>query len=111
LGRLGYRAVGDLGIVGREAFDREGPDVPRDGSDRSWPEHHLYVCASDAAELRRHLPLRDFLRSTPARAAEYAALKHSLAARYREDREGYTRGKSELIASMLADALRARAAG
>ncbi|HEY1907183.1 MAG TPA: GrpB family protein, partial [Myxococcaceae bacterium] len=28
LGRLGYRAVGDLGIAGREAFDREGPDVP-----------------------------------------------------------------------------------
>jgi GrpB-like predicted nucleotidyltransferase (UPF0157 family) len=108
LGRLGYRAVGDLGIAGREAFDLEGPDVPRDGSGRRWPEHHLYVCASDAAELRRHLQLRDFLRASPARAAEYAALKRNLATWYREDREGYTRGKSELIASILADAVRAR---
>lgn len=107
LGRLGYRPVGDLGIAGREALDRDGRDVPRDGSGRSWPEHHLYVCASDAAELRRHLQLRDFLRANPERAAEYAALKQTLAGRYREDREGYTRGKSDLIASMLADALRA----
>jgi GrpB-like predicted nucleotidyltransferase (UPF0157 family) len=106
LGRLGYRPVGDLGIAGREAFDREGREVPRDGSGRSWPEHHLYVCASDAAELQRHLLLRDFLRANPDRAAEYAALKQSLATRYREDREGYTRGKSDLVASMLADAHR-----
>jgi GrpB-like predicted nucleotidyltransferase (UPF0157 family) len=111
LGLLGYRAVGELGIAGREALDRSGPEVPRDGSGRSWPEHHLYVCASDATELRRHLLLRDFLRAHPARAAEYAALKRILAARHRDDREAYAEGKSELIASMLADALRARPAG
>jgi len=111
LARLGYRPLGDLGIAGREAFERDGPDVPRDGRGRSWPEHHLYVCASDAAELRRHLLLRDFLRANPARAAGYAALKQSLAARYREDREGYTRGKSDLIASMLADAVHAHPTG
>ncbi|RPH68521.1 MAG: GrpB family protein [Myxococcaceae bacterium] len=108
LGPLGYRSVGELGIAGREAFDRLGPDVPRDGSGRSWPEHHVYVCASDATELRRHLLLRDFLRANPARAAEYAALKRALAVRHREDREAYTDQKSELIASMLGDAVRAR---
>ena len=111
LGLVGYRAAGDLDIAGREAFDREGPDVPRDGRGLSWPEHHLYVCASDAAELRRHLLLRDFLRANPSRAAAYAALKQSLAARYRQDREGYTRGKSDLIASILADAVRAHPTG
>jgi GrpB-like predicted nucleotidyltransferase (UPF0157 family) len=52
--------------------------------------------------------LRDFLRANPARAAEYAALKRALAVRHREDREAYTDQKSELIASMLADAVRAR---
>jgi GrpB-like predicted nucleotidyltransferase (UPF0157 family) len=111
LGHLGYRAVGELGIAGREAFDREGPDVPRNGSGRSWPDHHLYVCASDGAELRRHLLLRDFLRSNPVRAAEYARLKQTLAVRHRDGRDGYTEGKSELIESMLAEALRARPAG
>jgi GrpB-like predicted nucleotidyltransferase (UPF0157 family) len=111
LGLLGYRAAGDLGIPGREAYDRSGPDVPRDGSGRSWPEHHLYVCASDVTELRRHLLLRDFLRANPARAAEYAALKRTLAVRFREDREAYAEGKSELIASMLADAVRGSRTG
>jgi GrpB-like predicted nucleotidyltransferase (UPF0157 family) len=37
---------------------------------------------------------------------EYAALKRALAVRHREDRAAYTDGKSELIASLLADALR-----
>ncbi|HET6983710.1 MAG TPA: GrpB family protein [Myxococcaceae bacterium] len=111
LARLGYRPVGDLGISGREAFDREGPDVPRDGRGRSRPEHHLYVCASDSAELRRHLLVRDFLRANPARADGYGALKLKLAARFREDREGYTRRKSGLIAAMLADAVRAHPTG
>ena len=106
LALLGYRSVGDLGILGREAFDRDGDDVPRDGSGREWPDHHLYVCPSEARELRRHVLLRDFLRANPARAAEYAALKRALAVRHREDREAYTDGKSELIASLIADALR-----
>ena len=110
LAGLGYRAAGDLGISGREAFDRTGLDVPRDGSGRSWPEHHLYVCASDAPELRRHLLFRDFLRSHPVQAAEYGALKGGLADRHGEDREGYTRGKSELIGAILVDAMRARPA-
>ena len=87
-----------------------GDDVPRDGSGRDWTEHHLYVCASEASELCRHLLLRDFLRANPARAAEYAALKRALAIQHPEDREAYTEGKSYLIASLLADALRAQSA-
>ena len=63
LAALGYRHEGDLGVHGREAFAPESDDVPRDGSGRRWPEHHLYVCASDSPELRRHLVFRDWLRA------------------------------------------------
>src|ERR1700680_4526891 len=45
LAELGYTYLGDLGIVGREAF-RASADLPR---------HHLYVCASGAAPLQAHL--------------------------------------------------------
>src|SRR5262249_2744143 len=39
---FGYRHAGDLGVPSREAFKREGASVPRDGSGREWPSHHLY---------------------------------------------------------------------
>ena len=56
LARLGYIHRGDLGIPGREAFDREDHDVPRDGTGRTWPDHHLYVCGKDSVELNPNPP-------------------------------------------------------
>src|SRR5262245_7057698 len=64
LALLGYRHEGDVGVPGREAFGRDGDEeVPRDGSGRRWPAHHLYVCALDSKELERHLKFRNWLRS------------------------------------------------
>ena len=91
LATLGYTHLGDLGIIGREAF-RATPDLPR---------HHLYVCAAGAITLQAHLSLRDALRADPELAAEYAALKRGLAERHREDRDAYSEGKSAFIASVL----------
>ena len=65
LALLGYVHQGDLGIPQREAFNRQGDDVPRGGLGGTWPEHHLYVCPQDSRELRRHLAFRDFLRAHP----------------------------------------------
>jgi GrpB-like predicted nucleotidyltransferase (UPF0157 family) len=45
----------------------------------------------------RCLRFRDGLRADSKVAAEYAALKRALAARFREDREGYTKAKSRFI--------------
>lgn len=101
LARLGYVHQGDRGIAGREMFWRLGPDVPRDGSGRSWPEHHLYVCARDSAELARHLAFRDYLRAHPKTAAAYAKLKRGLARRFPRDREAYSRAKTEFVAAAL----------
>jgi GrpB-like predicted nucleotidyltransferase (UPF0157 family) len=102
LTRLGYRHKGDLGVPGREAFGRDGADdVPRDGSGRRWPAHHLYACASDSRELRRHLAFRDWLRSNPEVAHEYGNLKQRLTELYRDDWEAYTDGKSDFIEGIL----------
>lgn len=91
LARLGYAHLGDLGIVGREAF--RGP--------AGLPRHHLYVCAAGAPVLQAHLMLRDALIADPALAAAYAALKHELAQQHRDDRDSYAEGKSAFIASVL----------
>lgn len=89
---IGYRARGNLGVDGREAF--------------AWPEgekrHHLYVSPTTSAELRAQVAFRDRLRSDPAVAADYVALKRELAARYRDDRPAYTDGKTDFIESTLA---------
>ena len=91
LDRLGYAHRGDLGVPGREAF--RGP--------ATVPGHHLYLCAADSSELRRHLAFRDHLRSHPGSAAEYARLKRDLAARHQGDREAYTRGKTAFVEEIL----------
>jgi GrpB-like predicted nucleotidyltransferase (UPF0157 family) len=44
---------------------------------------------------------RDHLRAHPETAAEYAALKHALAARHANDREAYTDGKAGFITAVL----------
>ena len=56
LATLGYEHQGDLGIAGREAF-RTPP---------SLFAHHLYVCLPNCEEFRRHILLRNYLRSHPA---------------------------------------------
>ncbi len=58
--------------------------------------HHLRLV--DAREdLERCLRFRDSLRGDSKLAGDYATLKRALAARFREDREGYTRAKSAFI--------------
>jgi len=62
----------------------------------SYRTHHLHLV--DAREdMDRCLRFRDVLRRDPQLAAEYAALKRALAARFGEDREGYTKAKSKFI--------------
>jgi GrpB-like predicted nucleotidyltransferase (UPF0157 family) len=78
---------GDLGVEGREAF----------GMPSGERRHHLYVCAEDSGELRAQLAFRDRLRNEPELASAYADLKRRLAARHGDDREGYTRAKTEFV--------------
>ncbi|GHU94627.1 hypothetical protein FACS1894208_06020 [Clostridia bacterium] len=92
LAKLGYRHEGDYGIEGREAFKYD---------DSEFMTHHLYVCPSDSAELRRHLRFRDYLRSHPDAVREYGELKQSLTDKYGNDIDAYIDGKTAFIQRCL----------
>ena len=87
----GYRHLGDLGIVGREAFD----------SPAGLSAHHLYVVVLGNSEHLRHLRFRDYLRSHPEETRRYSELKKSLAISFRNDREAYTEAKSDFVEGVL----------
>jgi GrpB-like predicted nucleotidyltransferase (UPF0157 family) len=89
----GYQYRGEHGIPGRDYF------VLDDAAGRRT--HHLHLVEEGGALWRSHLTFRDLLRARPERAAEYAALKQSLADRYPADREAYTEGKAAFVAAML----------
>ena len=98
---LGYVHEGDLGIAGREAFARQGQDVPRDGTGRTWLNHHLYVCVQDSSELKRHLAFRDYLRKNPDAVRAYSELKRQLAQRFPHDIDSYIEGKKTFVEESL----------
>lgn len=64
-------------------------------------EFHLHLVPTDSQRFRDELAFRDRLRDSPGVAREYAELKKLLAARFQDDREGYTEGKSDFIARVL----------
>lgn len=63
--------------------------------------HHVHMTERHG-EMWQRLAFRDYLRGHPEEAARYAALKHELAARHREDREAYTEAKSAYVEAVLA---------
>jgi GrpB-like predicted nucleotidyltransferase (UPF0157 family) len=91
LEQIGYGYRGDLGIRGREAFRAPENEF----------RHHLYVCPADSSEFRRHLAFRDYLRTHPEEAKRYAAIKKSLAERFRNDRVAYNEGKGAYVEEIL----------
>ena len=97
----GYRHAGDQDVPGREVFKPRAPTAPP----ASWPKHHLYVCAEDAAELRRHTAFRDYLRRHPAERDRLAAHKWELAGTPGMDKQRYQEEKSPLVLEMLARAI------
>ncbi|HMD57170.1 MAG TPA: GrpB family protein [Solirubrobacteraceae bacterium] len=69
----------------------------------SYRTHHLHL-VDQREDLDRCLRFRDSLRGDSKLAADYAALKRALAARFREDRAGYTEAKSSFIEEAASDA-------
>jgi GrpB-like predicted nucleotidyltransferase (UPF0157 family) len=67
--------------------------------------HHLHLVPSETALWAERVAFRDYLRTSPAARAEYAALKASLAARHRFDREAYTEAKGPFIQRIVDCAL------
>jgi GrpB-like predicted nucleotidyltransferase (UPF0157 family) len=101
LATLGYVHRGNLGIPGREAFDK-----PKEGF-LSTASHNMYVCASDAAVLRRHVTFLKYKRTHPHAIEEYAAIKREGARRTPDDRDAYQEFKSPVVQKILDRALAA----
>ena len=91
---LGYVWLGENGIPGRRYFDKHSDDVPMELA-------HLHVFARGDARIAEHLAFRDYLRSHPDAAAEYAELKESLHAKFGHDRRRYTEEKATFIRSVI----------
>ncbi|MGD7044748.1 GrpB family protein [Jeotgalibacillus proteolyticus] len=100
LSELGYSHQGDQGIKGREAFKRANSTVPFSEKNTEWMAHHLYVCALDNEELKRHLAFRDYLRANRDACLAYEKLKRELA-RTSPNRDVYTDGKEEFVFAIL----------
>ena len=91
LATLGYQHRGDLGIEGREAFDRPA----------KLPAHHLYVCVQGSLALANHLTIRDYLRQHPEAAVKYGFLKRRLAREFPLEPARYGGGKTEFLVGLL----------
>ncbi|MGS2619825.1 GrpB family protein [Micromonospora sp. LZ34] len=80
---------------------RKGPeDVTR------LRTHHLHITEQGSHYWRRLVAFRDYLRSHPADADRYLALKRDLAARHATDPQRYTREKREFVREMETRGLR-----
>jgi GrpB-like predicted nucleotidyltransferase (UPF0157 family) len=64
--------------------------------------HHLHLVPFGSELWSERLSFRDYLRSHPHTAAEYASLKRMLADRHRDDREAYTEAKGPFVARVVA---------
>ena len=63
--------------------------------------HHLHLVPVGSTLWLERLAFRNYLRSSPAAAAEYAALKLALAEQHQFDRQAYTDAKGDLVRSIL----------
>ncbi len=88
LGREGYTARGEYGIPGRRYFFKGNGEVHT---------CHLHVFGSGNPELKRHIVFRNYMRSHPEAAKEYASLKSKLARLYPNDIDAYCDGKDAFI--------------
>ena len=93
---VGYECMGELGIPGRRYF--------RKGGENRTHQIHIFGRTS-RHDIRRHLAVRDYLRTHPAAAAAYGSLKAGLAARYPADIEGYCDGKDAFVKDLEQKAL------
>ena len=69
---------------------------------------HLHCVVIGSSLWCDTLLFRDYLRTYPGAAAEYAALKRELVARHKLDRSAYLEGKTAFVQSVLAKGREAR---
>jgi GrpB-like predicted nucleotidyltransferase (UPF0157 family) len=89
---IGYYHNGNQGIIGREAFNRNG----KNHKILDTIQHHLYVCANDNDELKRHVLFRNYLNKNNNIMIEYYNIKKEIIKKYgNEEKEKYVSVKEE----------------
>jgi len=63
--------------------------------------HYIHLFKYNGTIWKHDMAFRDYLRSHPSRARQYAKLKLALAKKYPNDRTAYTAGKSAFIENTL----------
>jgi GrpB-like predicted nucleotidyltransferase (UPF0157 family) len=84
---IGYIAQGELGVAGRRFFQKGGDN-------RS---HHVHIFSVGDHCIARHIAFRDYLRTHPKIAKEYATLKRAAASKSNNDIDRYLQGKEEFV--------------
>lgn len=88
-------------------FDPETPDLHFFGYPARRPRlFHVHVAELGGQYMQSDLAVRDFLRTHPDVAAEYARLKRALTAQHLGDRDAYIAGKAQFMSELQARALR-----
>lgn len=90
--KLGYQYMPDR-IFKDYVFMPKGPEGRR--------THYLHFALFDSDEWQSVVRFRDILRANPKLRDEYAALKYTLAKKYRTNRSAYTEAKASFIQSCL----------
>ncbi len=85
---LGYTPKGEFGITGRRFFIK---DI------NGFRSYHVHIFQTGNFELKKHINFRDYMRSHPKMALEYANLKKGLAKKYTDDINSYSMGKDSFI--------------
>lgn len=88
--KLGYEAWGEYKIPGRRFFVK--------GENKRT--HHVHTFQVGSVEIARHLYVRDYLKSHPDEAKEYANLKIKLAQQFTNDRRGYVKNKEDYVKAL-----------
>ena len=100
--------IAPLATIGYEYVPEYETELPERRYFRKGPReartHHVHLVEVEGAFWRRHLAFRDYLRAHPEEAKRYAALKRALAAKFGEDREAYTDGKTAYVRGIEAKA-------
>lgn len=95
----GWTCLGEFGIPGRIYF-RKGTDTPLPGqapAGSAGRTHQIHMYEVTHEQFAGHITFRDYLRSHPEIAREYAELKAELAARHAGDVEAYADAKGEFV--------------
>lgn len=87
MSEIGYISKGEFGIAGRRYFQKGGENRT----------HQIHAFSKGDYNVTRHIAFRDYLRTHPVIATEYAELKKDVAVKSNNDIGNYCEGKNDFV--------------